>query len=89
MGRTAAPESRWNRAPPSDAGAVEASARGASLSSATPPRAADPDLVPWRGADLRDPWPELPPEPPPADLEDAFLRRLERLHRIAREQRGD
>lgn len=87
-----APAPPWNRAPPGDeAAARRASTIDAALAS-EPPRARiapPPDLAPWRGADLPDPWPELPPEPPPTDLEDGFLRRLERLHRLAREQWGD
>ena len=55
-----------------------------------PPRPAPPrDVGSWPDADLPGPWPDLPPEPPATDLEDAFLRRMERLHRIAREQRED
>jgi len=35
------------------------------------------------------PWPELPASDASGEMEDGLLRRLDRQHRIAREQRGD
>ncbi|HEY8208857.1 MAG TPA: hypothetical protein VIG99_15310 [Myxococcaceae bacterium] len=50
-----------------------------------------PETVPWPVSPetAASPWPELPLEEPGEELEDGLLRRLERLHRLAREQRGD